>query len=183
MSMQQDDQDYEADEDPPQEDLRGLREAAKSGKAAKAEAESARRELAFTKAGIDTDSDRGQMFMDSYKGELDKDAIKARFDTIFGGNEPPPEGDDEAAKAAEEELKAQTQDRRDLTSAGTDFTPQPEGSLIDAGYKRMQDALNEGRPMEIAFREALGGTLAAANAGDPRAVWTGWTDEQLSDWS
>jgi hypothetical protein len=183
MSVQ-DDQDFETDEQEPVETPQELRAAAKAGKAAKVEAEAARRELAFTKAGIDTDSDRGQMFMDSYKGELDKDAIKTKFDSIFGTVEAPNDDQDEAERAAaEEELKRQTQDRRDLTSAGTEHTPPSEGSLIDAGYQRMQEALNDGRPMEIAFREALGGTLAAANQGDPRAVWTGWSDEELEGWS
>lgn len=57
--------------------IRTLREQAKEGKRSQAEAESLRRELAFTKAGIDPDDPRQSYFVKGYQGDLTSDAIKA----------------------------------------------------------------------------------------------------------
>ncbi len=59
------------------ENLKGLRDAAKRSDGYKAEAEAAKRELAFVKAGIDTDNKALSYFAKAYDGELDSGAIKA----------------------------------------------------------------------------------------------------------
>lgn len=79
--------DEELDEDLTQKDtpvIRELRKDAKQAKKARAEAnakaeeaERLRRELAFVKAGIETDSRLGQMLFKSYDGELTAEAIKS----------------------------------------------------------------------------------------------------------
>jgi hypothetical protein len=186
MSIQ-DDQYTEDGTDADHEDnLRDLREAAKGGKAAKAEAESLRRDLAFAKAGIDIDTPKGKMFAKSYEGELNAADIKAGFEDIFGTSEaaPPSEQEDEAARAARaEELRQQTQERRDLTAAGSEQSPPPTTDFVKEGYAKFEQALSSGKPREMAFKEALSGHIAAANAGQPGAVWTGWSDEDLDGWT
>lgn len=74
-----DDDDVNADGTADDESPNALRRAAKAGKAAKAEADRLSREIAFLKAGIDTDSPVGTMFAKAYDGELTKEAVTAAF--------------------------------------------------------------------------------------------------------
>lgn len=186
MSIQDDTEYQDDDGQAEQDNLRELREAAKSGKAAKAEADSLKRELAFSKAGIDTESAKGKMFVRAYDGDLDTAQIKAQFEELFGGGDGAPQGEpgvsDEERAAEQEALRTQTQERRDITSAGSDHAPPPEPDLISAGYKAFEDAIEQGRPRETAFKEILSGHIAAANAGQKNAVWTGWSDEDMDGW-
>lgn len=73
-----DDVDDDEQPSPPPEnhDLKRLREKAKGADSARAEADAAKRELAFVKAGIDTDDPRQRYFVEGYKGDLSVDAIK-----------------------------------------------------------------------------------------------------------
>lgn len=160
-----------------QESLRDLREAAARGKEAKADAEAARRELAFAKAGIDTDSPKGKMFVKAYDGELDSAAIKAQFDDLFGV--PAAESTEVEDEAEQEALRQQTAERRDLIAAGADHQPPPAPDLVEQAFKEFDAAVTNGQSRDIAFRHVMSGMIAAANAGQPGAVWTGWTDEQL----
>lgn len=82
--MPEDDQIEDVEDDAQQDQaeadnavIRNLREQAKGAKAAETRAAAAERELAFTKAGIDTDDPRQRYFFEGYKGELTADAIKA----------------------------------------------------------------------------------------------------------
>lgn len=187
MSMTDDDTTYD-DQEAEQDNLRDLREAAKGGKAAKAEAEALRRDLAFAKAGIDIDTPKGKMFAKSYEGELNAADIKAGYEDIFGASQAAPAADDgqedEAARAARDEaLRQQTQERRDLTAAGSEQSPPPTADLVKEGYAKFEEALNSGKPRELAFKEILSGHIGAANAGQKNAVWTGWSDEELDGWT
>jgi len=56
---------------------RDLEKDAKAGKAAAAERDAARRELAFLKAGIDLETPTGKLFAKAYDGANDVDAVKA----------------------------------------------------------------------------------------------------------
>ena len=60
------------------EDIRALEEAAKRGN----EADLMKRELVFAKAGIDTDTKLGRMLLQTYEGELTKEAIIAEAQDI-----------------------------------------------------------------------------------------------------
>lgn len=170
---------YEDEEQ--QDNLRELREAAERGKQAKREADEAKRELAFAKAGIDTDSPKGRMFVKAYDGELDGAAIKAQFEELFGTpQDPAAEVVDEVEEARQEALRQQTAERRDLTAAGHDEAPPPAPDMVHQAYQEFEAAMNSGQSRELAFRHVLGGHIAAANAGQPGAVWTGqWDDEQI----
>ena len=56
---------------------RDLEEQARAAKQASAEAETAKRELAFYKAGIDLDSPQGKLFAKAYDGANDAASVKA----------------------------------------------------------------------------------------------------------
>lgn len=67
--------------------IRTLREQANGATAARAEAEAARRELAFVKAGIDPDDPQQGYFVRGYQGDVTADAIRAAAETagFLGG--------------------------------------------------------------------------------------------------
>jgi hypothetical protein len=78
MSDYDDNDDLETtDEAPKRNWRRDLEEQAAQAKAAAAEAEAARRELAFLKAGIDLDSPQGKLLAKGYDGPATAEAIKA----------------------------------------------------------------------------------------------------------
>ncbi len=79
MSNQTDDLDLDLDTDDSGDsgdDLKSLRAAANRAKRTAQERDAAIRELAFVKAGIDTDNPRLAYFYKGYDGELSKDAIR-----------------------------------------------------------------------------------------------------------
>lgn len=57
--------------------IRDLEKRAKDADRVRAEADSARRELALLKAGIDLDSPQGKLFAKAYDGDFTVDAVKA----------------------------------------------------------------------------------------------------------
>lgn len=57
-------------------DIRALEKMGKDGRAAVDENERLKRELAFAKAGVDTDTEAGQIFMRGYNGDLEVEAVK-----------------------------------------------------------------------------------------------------------
>lgn len=179
----QDDIDYEDDQEQQQDNLRELRQAAKDGKSAKVEAEGLKRELAFARAGIDTESPKGKMFVKAYDGDLESGAIRASFEELFGAPQPEVPEVPVEDEAATEALRQQTADRRDFSAGTTEAAPPSDPDFIKQGYARMEAAIASGRTREVAFREALSGHIEAANAGQKGATFNGWTDEELDGWS
>lgn len=181
-----DQQDYEYEqEQEPQESPAALRAAAERGRAAQAEAEAAKRELAFVKAGVNTDTPAGRMFARAYEGDLDVDKIRGEYASLFPPAEQATEQQDDAEEQARQEaLRQQTAERRDLTSQHADLGAEPPPpDLVAQGYREFEAAVENGTPRELAFRHALNGHIAAANAGQPGAVWDGWSDEQLDSFT
>lgn len=176
MSTYDDGSEFEAPEGqaPPEqgEDLKELREAAKRGREAKAEAEAAKRELAFVRAGVDLDTPQGAMFAKAYDGELDHTAIKERFAEVFGAPEsatPPPAqpaaADPDLARA-QAALQQETAERRDLSSVGTEHTPPPvEDPRAAAKEQFYEDITTRGMRREDAAAGVIAAHIAAANAG------------------
>lgn len=94
--------------------------------------EALERELAFTKAGIDTESPQGKVLMETFKGKLDVDAIKAYRTEIFGepATTTPPPADQNATPAE-----------------GQQATDQADPFATEvAGQQAMRDALAQGMP-------------------------------------
>jgi hypothetical protein len=93
-------------------ELRRSRQLTKDNEALRAEAENARREAAFAKAGI-PDSPLGQMFGKAYDGPTDDPtAIKASFEALGVPTTSPPAGsatDQQSGGVSDDELAAQRQ--------------------------------------------------------------------------
>lgn len=147
------------------DNIANLRKAADEGKAARQEAEALKRELAFTRAGIDTSSKLGQMFSKSYDGELDIEAIKAEateIGAIKAATPPEPE------KPAVDENE--TKERQDLASnSGTPGSP-PEVNPYQAGLKNFEEMIANGSSRENAAGSAYFEIIKAAQAGDKRVI-------------
>ena len=59
--------------------IKELRDAADRGKKATQELDAMKREMAFLKAGVDTDTKAGQLLYKAYDGELETAAIQAEW--------------------------------------------------------------------------------------------------------
>lgn len=94
-----------------------LRDAAKRAAKNAERAEKAERELAFLKAGVDTESALGKLIVEGYKGELTTEAIKA-----FVGELPQAKTDTNEEQQLDEGEDKSTEERQTLASgaAGDD---------------------------------------------------------------
>lgn len=150
-----DDLDPDAPEPEPQQDnavIRELREQAKAGKAAQADADAARRELAFVKAGIDPDDPQQGYFVRGYQGDITADAIKtaATEAGFLAQTTSAPEG----LTPAERATFAATAE-----AAAAPYTPPPETDIY-ADF-RGQSLRTTGEPPEQ-FGHRLANALEAA---------------------
>lgn len=153
-------------------DLRNLRRKAKKAdqlERENAEGNAAKRELAFLKAGVDTSTPIGQLYMNGYDGELDAEAIKAGYEAL-GMSTPTASENDEAFEPDE---AGSTQERQSLASGATGDTgetpPIPVRGMEGRAARAGRDALANGAPREDAIG-AMFGTLAGAAAEGDRTV-------------
>jgi hypothetical protein len=152
-----------------------LREQLKQEREAKAAAVAdatadLQRELAFTKAGIDTDTDAGKIFARGYDGELTSEAIKAAaagFNLAPAPVEPP--ADPEVALEPNEAA---------VLAAGAELggTPPPAepptaDPYEDATRVFEEHHANGSRIEAVGF--ALNSVANAANRGDQRVIVPG----------
>ena len=150
----------------PEEDVSELRKAAKDGAAAKREAELLKRELAFTRAGIDTDSKPAKALLNAYEGELSIDAIKAEateWGLLTATPEPEPEPDNSAAEQAQATREA-------MQGSPAPDTPKPQGG-VDGAFKQFLTEKDEGMSQLEATNRAFGAVIKAAAQGDSQAVF------------
>jgi len=133
MSDYEEDFDSEETEDVQSDDSpRGLRRAANKGKKLESENMQLKRELAFFKAGIDTDDPKMSYFAKGYDGELSATAVRqAAFDAGFLE----PQGTSQATQAIDA-----AQQRVMTASAGAVM----EDASEEAAYSRMAAALEDG---------------------------------------
>lgn len=178
----------ENQEDPNEsKDLRVVREAwkreQKARKAAEttaAETPNLARENAMLRAGVDLDTPLGQLFADGYKGELDKDAIKAAFGNLGVSptsgetNEPDPNADQPSA----EELARQQREQA-LSNGGTPPGGEPDEDPYIAAMAAYHDA--GGNQTNAARVAGLQKIFDAAAAGDARVTATGPLDRETRD--
>lgn len=156
-------------------DIKELRRKADEASAAKREADAAKRELAFVRAGIDTENGPGKLLFKSYDGELTKEAVEAAAaeygitpasasSTSTQGETTPPPPQHDPAQSAERNALA--------SGSGAPNTESAEhpGSLAMKDY---QDARARGVPEEKAAAAAFSRIVAAANAGDKRVIIEG----------
>lgn len=132
------------------------------------------RENAAMRAGIDVESNIGQLFVNSYTGETTPEAMKTAWDALGVTPAAPPQEStepptgDEGTSPTPEELDMQ----RRRSAVGGQSTPpggEPGKGLVDEMYEVFHENLAKGMDRKRAGAGAL--TLlidAAANPNDPR---------------
>jgi ribosomal protein L12E/L44/L45/RPP1/RPP2 len=145
--------------------IQELRDAADRGKQASQELSAMKREMAFMKAGVDTDTKAGQLLYKAYDGDLETEAIKAEWlELVPVAAAPPPEPD------TTDDARA-SQQRKDLTSDTIPPENQTE-SPYDAGHREFQQMIADGRPKDDSAARFVHTVLEAASGAnpDPRVI-------------
>ena len=115
-------------------DIKSLRRAANSKKKLEQELNEVRRELAFTRAGINPDDPKMRYFVKGYDGEMTADAVRqAAMESGFLASQQ--QGPDPVVQAV-----SSAQQRVMTASAGAVI----EDSTEEAAIYRMQQAMEEG---------------------------------------
>ena len=142
--------------------IKELRDAADRGKKATQELDAMKREMAFLKAGVDTDTKAGQLLYKAYDGDLETEAIQAEWSELVpAAAAPPPEP--ETVDATDTQVAEQ---RRDL--AGDSVPPENQTeSPYDAGHREFREMMDAGRPKEDSAARFIHTVLEAAGGGSP----------------
>ena len=164
--MPTDDNDDFQDDDNTGETPAQLREAANRAKQHKAEAEAAKRELAFVKAGIDTDSKLGKLLLASYDGELTVDAIKEYTSDLPGFTGTTTDGDGDGETLEDGETNS-TGERNSLAGdAQGDIQQNPDPR--EEARKTANQLIQDGGSVEDARATQFAMIVDAAIKGDER---------------
>lgn len=146
-----------------QEDVSELRKAAEAGRSARQEADLAKRELAFVKAGINTDTKPAQALLRSYDGDLSTEAIQAEAREWSLIDAAAPEVPDYSAEA-------EAQAQRDEMTAGTPAPDTaPKVSAVEEAFKEFNSDRESGKSQVDATNQVIGKIIKAAAMGDPQA--------------
>ena len=140
--------------------IKELRDAADRGKKATQELDAMKREMAFLKAGVDTDTKAGQLLYKAYDGELVTEGIQAEWSELVPGAVTPPA---ETVDAIDTQV---AQQRQDL--AGDSVPPENQTeSPYDAGHREFKAMRDAGRPKEDSAATFIHTVLEAAGGADP----------------
>lgn len=144
--------------------IKELREAADRGRKAAQENDALKREMAFLKAGVDTETKAGQLLFKAYDGELDTEAIKQEADELglFKSSENP----EPAPEAVPTEDRQATTERQALADSSVPVGTQTENPY-DAGHREFQEMIAAGRPTEDSAARFVHTVLEAAGGTDP----------------
>ena len=142
--------------------IKELRDAAERGKKASQELDAMKREMAFMKAGVDTDTKAGQLLFKAYDGELETELIQAEWSELVpAAAAPPPEP--ETVDATDTQV---AQQRQDL--AGDSVPPENQTeSPYAAGHREFREMLDAGRPKEDSAARFIHTVLEAAGGTNP----------------
>ena len=139
--------------------IKDLRDAAERGRKATQELEDVRREMAFLKAGVDTESKTGQLLFKAYDGELETEAIQAEAQELGILKAQPSESADDADRETGRQ-------RQELVSDSVPPDNQSE-SPYDIGHREFQEMVAAGRPKEDAAARFVHTVLEAAGGASP----------------
>lgn len=158
--------------------LREAREAARRqhARAKELEADASRtgdleRELAFTKAGVDTDSPAGAIFARGYDGDLEVEAIKTAAATMGLGQATTPAADpttptDTPLDPGEAALLG----AQDQLSGTPPTTEPPAADPYAEAAKVYENMVDDGSQRDVALGQAFNSLANAANQGDRRVI-------------
>ena len=152
---------------PAESGIKDLREAADRGRKATQELEDVKREMAFLKAGVDTETKAGQLLFKAYDGEMNTEAIQAEWQELVPTATPP--GQPEAGATGEDILVAEQ--RQKLAEDAVPPESQTE-SPYDAGHREFKTMMDAGRPKEDSAARFVHTILEAAGGDkpDPRVL-------------
>lgn len=146
--------------------LRHLREKAEQADAARAAEAQLRKEVAFLKAGIDTDSKLGGLLFKTYEGDLsDLDSLKKEATEIGALKAEEPV----AETPAEDSEPTGSDQRRQLADGAPADTGEKLHPWTEA-QKVYDRAMSDGETWEESAGLALNSLANAAMRGDPRAI-------------
>ena len=146
--------------------IKELRDAADRGKKASQELDAMKREMAFLKAGVDTDTKAGQLLYKAYDGDLETEASQAEWSELVPVAAAPPPT--ETVDATDTQV---SQQRQDLAGDSVPPGTQTE-SPYDAGHREFRTMMDAGRPKEDSAARFIHTVLEAAGGDkpDPRVV-------------
>jgi len=146
--------------------IKELRDAADRGKKATQELDAMKREMAFLKAGVDTDTKVGQLLYKAYEGDLETDAIRAEWSELVPEAAAPPPA--ETVDAIDTQIAEQRQEL-----AGDSVPPENQTeSPYDVGHREFKEMMDAGRPKEDSAARFVHTVLEAAGGDkpDPRVL-------------
>ena len=149
--------------------IKELRDAAERGRKASQELDQMKREMAFLKAGVDTDSKAGQLLFKAYDGELDTDLLRTEAEELGILKDVQPVSQSEP-DSTEADVQV-AQQRRDLAADSIAPDTQTE-SPYDAGHRQFQEMIADGRPKDDSAARFVHTVLEAAGGAnpDPRVI-------------
>ena len=148
--------------------IKELRDAADRGKEAIAERDQLKREIAFMKAGVDTDSKAGQLLFKAYDGELDTESIKAEWQEL--APTPVPVVEPEPAQETVTKTDTQVSEQRQALAEDSVSVESTTPSPYDQGFQEFKTAWDSGKPKDEAAAKFVHTVLEAAGKGDERVI-------------
>ena len=148
--------------------IKELRDAADRGKEAIAERDLLKREVAFMKAGVDTDSKAGQLLFKAYDGELDTESIKSEWQELAPS--PDPVSEPEPAKEAITETDVKVMEERKVLADESVSVEATTQSPYEQGFQEFKKAYDAGTPKEDSAARFVHTVLEAAGQNDERVL-------------
>ena len=148
--------------------IKELRDAADRGREAIQERDQLKREMAFMKAGVDTDSKAGQLLFKAYDGELETESIQAEWQELVPTSAPVVEPEQAQDNVNETDTKVAEQ-RQALAEDSVSVEASTQ-SPYEQGFQEFKTAYDSGRSKEDSAAKFVHTILEAASQGDERVV-------------
>ena len=148
--------------------IKELRDAADRGREAIQERDLLKREMAFMKAGVDTDSKAGQLLFKAYDGELETESIQAEWQELVPT--PVPVEEPEPAQEIVDETDTQVAEQRQALAEDSVSVEAGTQSPYEQGFQEFKKAYDEGSPKEDSAARFVHTVLEAASQGDERVI-------------
>ena len=148
--------------------IKELRDAADRGREAIQERDLLKREMAFMKAGVDTDSKAGQLLFKAYDGELETESIQAEWQELVPTSAPVEQP--EQAQDIVNETDTQVSQQRQALAEDSVSVEAGTQSPYEQGFQEFKKAYDAGTPKEDSAARFVHTVLEAAGQGDERVL-------------
>ena len=148
--------------------IKELRDAAERGRQASQELEEMKREMAFMKAGVDTDTKAGQLLFKAYDGELDTESIQAEWQELVPTSAPVEQP--EQAQDTVNEADTQVAEQRQALAEDSVSVEASTQSPYEQGFQEFKEMYDSGSPKEDSAARFVHTVLEAASQGDERVL-------------